>query len=136
MVCLYTMYTIDFWCVLVNTVPEKLKLFSNVYMSALLPNKDISKVDSSYALWLAFLDLHKILSKPSFQELEISAFEVAAKGWVEHFCTIYQKKCVTPYIHALRSHVGQFLHQHGGIHAFTQQGLETYNDLLSSGQLW
>ena len=49
MVCLYTMYTIDFWCVLVNTVPEKLKLFSNVYMSALLPNKDISKVDSSYA---------------------------------------------------------------------------------------
>ena len=101
------------------TGPEKLKLFSNVDMSALLPNKDVSEVDSIQALWLTFIDLHKILLKPSLQESEISAFEVAAKGWVEHFCTIYQKKRVTPYIHALQSHVGQFLRQHGGIHAFT-----------------
>ena len=121
----------DFWCVLLYTGPEKLKLFSNVDVSALLPSKDASEVDSIQALWLKFLDLHNMLSKSSLQESEISAFEVAAKGWVEHFCAMYQKKPVTPYIHALHSHVGQFLRQHGGIHAFTQQGLEKYNDLLT-----
>ena len=38
---------------------------------------------------------------------------------------------MTPYIHAMHSHVGQFLRQHGGLLPFTQQGIEKYNDRLT-----
>ena len=35
---------------------------------------------------------------------------------------------ITPYIHALANHVGEFLTLHGSLLPFTQQGLEKYND--------
>ena len=43
---------------------------------------------------------------------------------------MYQRKHVTPYIHALMNHDGEFLKIHGSILPFTQQGLEK-NDVLT-----
>lgn len=40
-------------------------------------------------------------------------------------------KHVTPYIHALMNHVGQFMRTHGSILPFTQQGLEKLNDITT-----
>ena len=40
-------------------------------------------------------------------------------------------KRVTPYIHAMHSHVGQFIRRHGALLPFTQQGLEKYNDRMT-----
>ena len=37
---------------------------------------------------------------------------------------------ITPYIHAMKCHVGEFLHLHGAILPFTQHGLEKYNDVV------
>ena len=44
---------------------------------------------------------------------------------------MYQSKDVTPYIHALMNHVGQFMQIHGSILSFTQQGLEKLNDVVT-----
>ena len=43
----------------------------------------------------------------------------------------YQAKNVTPYIHAMMNHVSEFMKLHGSILAFTQQGLEKYNDVIT-----
>lgn len=38
---------------------------------------------------------------------------------------------MTPYIHTMLCHVGEFLRIHGGLLPFTQQGLEKYNDVMT-----
>ena len=43
----------------------------------------------------------------------------------------YQAKNVTPYIHAMMNHVSEFMKLHGSVLAFTQQGLEKYNDVIT-----
>ena len=113
------------------TGPEKLKLMSSVDLSVVLPEEAPSKVGTMQSLWLELLQINKLLGKTQTQEHDILQFEAMAKAWVDKFCTIYQKSRVTPYIHAMHSHVGQFLRQHGGLLPFSQQGLEKYNDRLT-----
>ena len=45
--------------------------------------------------------------------------------------SMYQRSNVTPYIHALMNHVGEFLKIHRSILPFTHQGLEKKNDVLT-----
>ena len=98
----------------------------------MLPTEDSSKVAAMQSLWLELLRINELLGKPQLEsESGIREFEAMAKAWVVKFCTIYQKARVTPYIHAMHSHVGQFLRQHGGLLPFTQQGIEKYNDRLT-----
>ena len=47
------------------------------------------------------------------------------------FVAVYQRRNVTPYIHALMNHVGEFMRVHGSIIPFTQQGLEKKNDIIT-----
>ena len=54
-------------------------------------------------------------------------FKSEAHKWVELFCSIYQTKHVTPYIHALAMHVHEFLNLYGSLSKFSQQGLEKLN---------
>ena len=105
---------------------------SNIDLSVMLPTEDSSKVAAMQSLWLELLRINELLGKPQLEsESGIREFEAMAKAWVVKFCTIYQKARVTPYIHAMHSHVGQFLRQHGGLLPFTQQGIEKYNDRLT-----
>ena len=99
---------------------------SNINLLVMLPTEPSSKVAAIQSLWLELLRINELLGKPQLDESGILEFETMAKSWVEKFCSIYQKKKVTPYIHAMHSHVGQFLRQHGGLLPFTQQGLEKY----------
>lgn len=61
----------------------------------------------------------------------IEDFEHRTRQWGRDFIRVYQTKNVTPYIHALMNHVGQFMRIHGCILAFTQQGLEKLNDIMT-----
>ena len=103
---------------------------SNIDLSLMLPTEAPSKVATMQSLWLELLRINELLGKPQLDESGILEFEAMAKAWVVKFCTVYQKTKVTPYIHAMHSHVGQFLRQHGGLLPFTQQGIEKYNDRL------
>ena len=58
-----------------------------------------------------------------------------AKAWVRKFCSLYQTKHVTPYMHALAMHDPEFICLHGNITKFTQQGLEKFNDLITKHYL-
>ena len=57
--------------------------------------------------------------------------QTMAKKWVAEFTEIYHMNRVTPYMHAMMCHCGQFLRRHGALAQFTQQGLEKYNDRLT-----
>ena len=104
---------------------------SSVDLSVLLPKEAPSKVATMQSLWLELLHINRLLGKPQLDHSGILQFEAMAKAWVVKFCTIYQKARVTPYIHAMHSHVEQFLRQHGGLLPFTQQGIEKYNERLT-----
>ena len=61
-----------------------------------------------------FLQLNMLFSKPG-EELSpdtIESFERRARQWGRDFIGVYQTKNVTPYIHALMNHVGQFMRIH------------------------
>ena len=58
-----------------------------------------------------------------------------AKAWVGDFCSLYQTKHVTPYVHALAMHVPQFIELYGNLTKFTEQGLEKLNDLTTQHYL-
>ena len=44
---------------------------------------------------------------------------------------MYHNDKVTPYMHAMMFHVKEFIDMHGSLLAFTQQGLEKYNDSMT-----
>ena len=115
------------------TGPEKLKVFTHINIQHLLPTMDEAETIRIQVLWTSLVELNKSFSKPPGQisSADIEAFEAQAKQWVSNFIDVYQTKNVTPYIHAMFNHVGEFMRVHGSILAFTQQGLEKMNDVMT-----
>lgn len=115
------------------TGPEKLRVCQNIHIRLLLPNFPCSEASKIQHLWDELLQLNMLFSKPA-EELSldtITDFERRARKWGQDFICVYQTRNVTPYIHALMNHVGQFMRIHGGVLAFTQQGLEKLNDVMT-----
>ena len=84
------------------------------------------------------LNLNTIISKPAkdLSSCSIAEFERRTRQWGENFVAVYRRKYVTPYIHALMNHVGEFMKMHGSIIPFTQQGLEKKNNVLIKSHFW
>ena len=107
------------------TTPEQIRLFENISIPFLFPN--LPNKDQLQELWSKFYNTIRELNK---KECDPSNFETKAKEWVRLFITIYQKKDVTPYMHAMAQHVPEFLQLHkGNIVQFTHQGVEKLNDV-------
>lgn len=108
------------------TGPEKLKLFQNINIQTLLPSFSPVVSQQIQNLWNELLSLNATISKPAAElpKERITEFERRAREWGEKFVGIYQRKNVTPYIHAMINHVGEYMQIHGSIIPFTQQGLE------------
>ena len=51
--------------------------------------------------------------------------------FVRKFTEIHPAKRVTPYMHCMMQHVGQFMDTSGALLPFTQQGLEKYNNTIT-----
>ena len=66
------------------------------------------------------------INKEEFDNIE--ELPTSIKAWVKLFLSIYQRKDVTPYIHAFMMHVPEFITLHGNLVSFSQQGLEKLND--------
>lgn len=115
------------------TGPEKLKLFQNINIGQLLPKMDEQEVIRIQVLWTNFLLINQHLScKP--EEItpgNIDLYKTQCKEWVRNFVDIYHCSAVTPYIHSMAQHAGEFIELHGSLLAFTQQGLEKYNDITT-----
>ena len=107
------------------TGPEEILLFSKIDVKALLPNFDDSVKTGN--LWKSFIDLFREL-KPDYNTIdEVENFKGNVKKWMEEFLYLYQASDVTPYMHAFRVHVPEFLELYENISLFNQQGLEMYN---------
>lgn len=113
------------------TGPEKLKVFRNINIQNLLPTFSPTNCRQIQNLWDELLNLNMTISKPAkdLSSHNIAEFERCAR---EKFVAVYQCKHVTPYIHALMNHVGEFMKLHGSIIPFTQQCLEEKNVLTKS----
>ena len=97
------------------TGPEKYRLFKVVNLIALFPL--IPRIDEIQKLWASFYDIIKTLHS----DCDHVTVASSAEAWVIHFCSLYQTKHVTPYVHALAMHVPQFIELYGNITKFTRK---------------
>ena len=107
------------------TGPEKIRLFRSVDIIKLLPNHPKAKAISE--LWKKFQEITEMLSS-SGPEVNKEQMEEQCNIFLVMFLKLYPTKHVTPYMHALRWHVPEFIEMYGKISPFTQQGLEKLND--------
>lgn len=112
------------------TGPE---VFAQINIQELLPSLPETETIRIQVFWTELLQLNKKFSNrpEEVNKEEISDFEQRSREWVVKFIDIYLTKNVTPYIHAMSNHVGQFMRAHGAILPFTQQGLEKFNDVMT-----
>ena len=111
------------------TGPEKLLVFQKIKIKELLPYfPDSEKVEN---LWFGFIDIYGKLKLDYNSNDEIERFSREAIKWTEEFLYLYQASDVTPYMHAFRVHVPEFLQLYKNIANFNQQVLEKYNDQAS-----
>jgi len=115
------------------TGPEKLKLFRNICIADLLPKQNPSSAAKIQCLWEELLELNSLFSKrpDEFCDADITNYEQKSREWGRKFISTYHEDNVTPYIHALMNHVGEFMKLHGSILQFSQHGLEKYNDVMT-----
>ena len=95
---------------------------------------DISKfhLPNGKEIQVLWNDFYKLTNHLSQIECDPDDFAKNAKDWVNMFTSIYQKKDVTPYMHALAYHVPEFLKLYNGdLTIFNQQGLEKLNDITT-----
>ena len=108
------------------TEPEKVKLLNLIDITELLPISGKSCVIQE--IWNGCNSIMKNLKQLTDEKEKLKLFNIQVRQWATRFLSVYQSKHVTPYMHALISHVSELVSLHGNIVAFTQQGLEKLND--------
>jgi len=109
--------------------PEKLVVFSKIYLPKLLP--DLPNINVVQLLWKKLKSLYDVLHSERISFSNAVKFEEDAKQWINDFAKIYQTKHVTLYMHILVMHLGEFLQRYRNLVTFTQQGIEKLNDMTT-----
>jgi hypothetical protein len=100
-----------------------------INISKLLPN--FQKANDIQEIWNGFQSIMDDLRVLTNEKVKLDEFDAKLKKWMNKLLSVYQTKQVTPYMHALFSHVSEFVALHGNKVAFTQQGLEKLNDITA-----
>ena len=84
-------------------------------------------------LWRKFFIIHSEVNADSCSHEDADRIFEMMKEWVGLFLSIttrkgYQKRNITPYIHAMMAHMPYFIHLHGALKMFSGQGLEKSMD--------
>ena len=84
-------------------------------------------------LWTELVEIKQYLSKQpeDITSSDIDKYAKLCRQWVVKFTDVYHTEAVTPYIHAMSQHAGEFVRIHGSLLPFTQHGLEKYNDITT-----
>ena len=92
------------------TGPERLKLFRNIKIKELLSKFNDSEVLDIQILWTELLELNTTFSKcpEEICEDDKSRFEADARNWCRKLLTLFHQHNITPYIHAIANHVGEY----------------------------
>ena len=115
------------------TGPEKLRLFRNISIANVLPKLAAEEALRIQVLWTELVEINQYLSKPpeDITSSDIDKYAKLCRQWVVKFTDVYHIEAVTPYIHAMAQHAGEFVRIHGSLLPFTQHGLEKYNDITT-----
>ena len=107
-----------------------MRLCQNINIPVLFPA--LCKKEQLGRLWNDFFSLINTINNEEFDNIE--ELRANIKAWVKLFLSIYQRKDVTPYMHAFMMHIPEFISLHGNLVSFSQQTLEKLND-FSTKQL-
>ena len=114
-----------------NTNWSRKAVFSKINIAETFP--EIPQSSDVHTLWKQLLDINTLLSiRP--EEItgeKVANFRSKSTAFVQMFTQIYSAKHVTPYMHCMMQHVGEFMSMSGALLSFTQQGLEKYNDMMT-----
>ena len=110
------------------TGPEKLTVFKKINIAETFP--EVPQSTEVHALWKKLLEINSLLSIRPEQVTDDKITEFRAKS-TEFITLVYAAKHVTPYMHCMAQHVGEFMSTSGALLPFTQQGLEKYNDQVT-----
>ena len=108
---------------------RKLIVMQNIDFPSLLPGDQ--NIEKPQQLRSEFIEIISDLKLDYKTDESIVQLEEKIKGWFKIFLSLYQAKDVTPYMHALYSHVPEFLKLYKNVAFFSQQGIEKYNDVAS-----
>ena len=111
------------------TGPEKVLVFQKIDILEILSGTE--EKHKIKLIWNHFIDLIAKLKLSYSTDEEITAFTTDIKEWVKEFNHVYETRDVTPYMHALHSHIPEFLRLYENVAVLNQQGLEKYNDQCS-----
>ena len=106
------------------------RLFSNISIANVLPKLAAEEVLRIQVLWTESVEINQYLSKPPEDITSNDTDKYATLCW-QWVVKIYHTEAVTPYIHAMSQHAGEFVQIHGSLLPFTQHGLEKYNDITT-----
>ena len=113
------------------TGPEKLVVFKKINLAEIFP--EVPQCTDVHDLWKKLLEINTILAiRPENVTADkVAEFQSMSTEFVCKFKEIYPSKHVTPYMHCMMQHVGEFMDTSGALLPFTQQGLEKYNDTMT-----
>lgn len=111
-----------------NASYVKIRLFTNFNLAEIIPGHE--KFDSVVKIWMDFYETVQLVKGV---ELEAAELRQRTRDWLKLYLTVYDKKTVTPYMHAFVAHLHEFVRLYKDINAFNCQGLEKLND-ISTGQ--
>ncbi len=109
------------------------QLFRNISIAELLPKLTHDEVVRIQVLWTKLLEIHQYLSKrpEEITSTDIDNYTELSRQWVANVIDVYHIEAVTPYIHAMAQHGGEFVRIHGSLIAFTNRDLKNIMTLPS-----
>ena len=97
------------------TGPEEVRLCQNINIPILFPA--LCKREQLVRLWNNFFSLINTINNEEFDNIE--ELRANIKAWVKLFLSIYQRKDVSPYMHAC-------MHRYIYVHAYIHAHIHTY----------
>lgn len=109
---------------------EKEVLFARMKVSELFPDMpDAHAVDF---VWSEFYYVYNAVKRNLFCELMApEIIRLRTRNWLVEYVKIYNRKNVTPYVHAFVFHLHEMIEIHGDINLFNMQGMEKLNDITT-----
>ena len=91
-------------------------MFRNIRIAELVPKLNPQMTIKVQFLWNEVLELTSLFSKrpDEFCDDDIRNYNEKSREWGRRFISTYHED-ITPYIHALMNHVGEFMQLHGSI---------------------
>jgi hypothetical protein len=109
---------------------EKETLFTKMKIAELFP--DLPETQLVDFLWTEFFYIYNAVKRNLLAEvIAPDVIKIRTREWLTAYVKLYDKKHVTPYIHAFAFHLHEMIQIHGDVNLFNQQGMEKLNDLTT-----